>query len=138
MNIGRLHRAVNNFSRGEWEFNPVHFETFQCSMSFLYPDEQEHFVVCSPSAASRWLVGRRRDCKPWATTFDEHTLTSIFNFGCLLSHFCMSVKSNARMTQVCQQKVATNVHDSPNQDSRDIIKHRKNCECCPVSQLIFR
>ena len=78
MNIGRLHRTVNNFSRGEWEFNPAHFETFQCSMSFLYPDEQEHFVVCSPSAASRWLVGRRRDCKPWATTFDEHPLTSIF------------------------------------------------------------
>ena len=60
------------------EFNPSHLETFQCSMPFLYRDEQEHFVVCSPSGASRWLVGRERDCKPSSTTFDEYRLTSIF------------------------------------------------------------
>ena len=124
MNIHCLRKTANHISKGELggaQSIRLIKETFQCSMSFLYPDEQEHFVVCSPSAASRWLVGRRRDCKPWATTFDEHPLTSIFlkyHFQCLLSHFCMSLKSNALMTQVCQQKVltivATNVHDSPN------------------------
>ena len=91
-NIHCLRKTANHISRGELgraQWNHLIKETFQCSMSFLYPDEQEHFVVCSPSAASRWLVGRRRDCKPWATTFDEIPLTSIFlKFS--MTHFYLS------------------------------------------------
>ena len=151
-----LSKLKNVFHTIIWFIGENHINILWCSTKWVFPPI--HFLLSLPLASllvKRKCPSCRRTSRLWCFMKYTNTNVQIQKYTCentqiqMYKSLLILVKRSCRRRSrlwcfIWNTQISVQIHDYKctcwcfMKYKNKIHKHRKNCECCPVSQLIVR